>query len=181
MTTFGSQGSNDRETEYATPRSFLQPIEDAVGGFDLDPCSGAEESPHAKETFTAADDGLSRDWFGTVWCNPPFSDKGEWLAKARAEHREDHTDLVLVLLPVDTSTGWFHEHVVEADVVWFKHGRLAFDGSDDWSPNFGIMLAVYGEPPGALLDLLSQRGAVWQQSGRHQLTEQRTLAEVDAS
>lgn len=175
MANFGTQGSNERETEYATPAWFLQPIKDSVGGFDLDPASGAEDRAHAETVYTEQDDGLRQDWFGTVWCNPPFSDKEAWLSKAVAEHRQGNTDLVLLLLPVDTSTGWFHEHVVEASVVWFKDGRLSFDGSDHWSPNFGVMLAVYGRPPEDLLEHLSHNGAVFDQQQRHQKFTQEEL------
>lgn len=175
MSKYGAEGSNDRGVEYGTPRWFLDPIEDAVGGFDLDPCSGAEDAPHAAETYTIEDDGLSQQWFGTVWCNPPFSDKKDWLRKAVQEHNDGHTDLTLVLLPVDTSTGWFHDLVVGANAVWFKEGRLSFDGSDNWTPNFGIMLAVYGDAPDELLELLSHRGEVFDRRERYQRSQQEEL------
>ncbi len=175
MAKYGVQGENERETEYGTPRRFVQPLEEAVGGFDLDPASGAEDSPHATTTYTVNDDGLRQSWFGNVWCNPPFSNKDDWLQKAVSEHTEGNTDLILMLLPVDTSTGWFHRHVTMCDALWFKQGRLSFDGDRDWGANFGIMLAIFGEPPKDLLDILEQRGEVFLQDSRYQTTEQITL------
>ena len=31
--------------------------------------------------YTEADDGLAKDWFGRVWCNPPFSNATLWANK----------------------------------------------------------------------------------------------------
>jgi DNA N-6-adenine-methyltransferase (Dam). len=50
--------------EWATPPAFVRPLADAVGGFDLDPAAGAENSPIAEHAFTEADDGLAKPWFG---------------------------------------------------------------------------------------------------------------------
>lgn len=54
---------------------------DAMGlEFDLDvaaPPGGPWHVPAARY-FTATDDGLSQDWDGLVWCNPPYSGFGRW-------------------------------------------------------------------------------------------------------
>ena len=78
---------SDESDEWATPPSLLRPLDEAVGGFDLDPCSGAEERSIAPETYTESDDGLSKLWHGRVWVNPPYSDAGLSLP-ARTDRRE---------------------------------------------------------------------------------------------
>ena len=171
MANWGSQGSNDRETEYGTPGWFIDPIKKAVGGFDLDPASGAEAVDHADVQYTEEEDGLVQDWFGTVWCNPPFSDKADWIEKAYEEYNRGNAELILLLLPVDTSAGWFHEYVVRADAIWFKKGRLSFDGSDNWSPNFGVMLAIFGDYSEDLSQILSHRGILIEEGTWHGATE----------
>lgn len=167
----------DSSDEFATPSWFVQPIADAIGGFDLDPAAGAEDHALASTRYTKDDDGLSEEWFGNVWCNPPFSNKDEWLAKAHAEVLDGNADLAVVLLPVDTSTGWFHEHVAEADVIFFQQGRLRFrgGGGSNRNPNFGIMLAIFGDYPDELLDVLASNGLVVEQGNRYQRTVQQPL------
>ncbi len=80
-------------------------------------------------------DALAASWEcgGTVWCNPPYS-RGEiikWLAKAKAEADVNGITTVM-LLPVDTSTKWFHAFVkprLDLGDVEFVAGRLSFKGT----------------------------------------------------
>jgi phage N-6-adenine-methyltransferase len=160
--------------EFATPGEFHRPIADAVGGFDLDPASGAEDTPLASTRYTKEDDGLSKEWFGKVWLNPPFSGKERWVRKALNEVNAGHVDLAVVLLPVDTSTQWFHDYVTEAATLCFIEGRLSFVGGDR-NPNFGVMLAVFGDFPDGLLDVLDRKGTVFDQSERHERARQTSL------
>jgi len=79
------------DNEYATPPEIWRPLSRAVGGFDVDPCSGAEPTPIADERYTKDDDGLRQAWSGAVWVNPPWSSNGDgsaketWLRKMRNE------------------------------------------------------------------------------------------------
>lgn len=167
----------DRD-ERGTPREFHRPVAQAVGGFDLDPASGAEQHPTAETRWTKDDDGLSRQWFGTVWLNPPFTKKDRWIRKARSALADDDVDTIVVLLPVDTSAGWFHEHVAPAaEAVCFVEGRLSFDGVDG-APNFGVMLVVMGECPRELLDVLDSKGAVYRSGEQHEQTRQAELSDA---
>lgn len=177
MSLFHHDHHKSKTDGWATPQAFVEPLSDAVGGFDLDPASGAEAEPHAEETYTAAENGLASEWFGTVWLNPPFSEKTDWLEKAYREYHDGNVELALILLPVDTSTQWFHDYVTEADLLWFKEGRLKFRGGGgrNRNPNFGVMIAVYGDAPDDLRDTLAHRGVVVESRGIHTLTEQTEL------
>jgi phage N-6-adenine-methyltransferase len=182
VTIFKHEFHEDKSDEYATPGDLWRPIADAVDGFDLDPASGAEDTPIASTRFTAEDDGLTERWFGTVWLNPPFSLKEDFLEKCITEWRDGRIDLGVVLLPVDTSTGWFHEHVAStASLIWFKQGRVSFDGAGgrNRNPNFGVMVAVYGDAPDELLDYFDRHGVVFEQRDRHTRTHQTTLVQTD--
>jgi phage N-6-adenine-methyltransferase len=171
----------DSSDEFATPSFFWQPIADAVDGFDLDPAAGANDEFRADVQYTKEDDGLAQDWFGKVWLNPPFSLKSEFLQKTIEEIVAGRVDLVVVLLPVDTSTDWFHDYVSQASAVFFLNGRLRFSGpgASNRDPNFGIMLAVFGECPEDLLDVLSANGMVFKQWQRYSPTEQTSLRDVE--
>lgn len=175
--------------EYATPPSLWRPLSRAVGGFDLDPASGAESTPIAEQRYTKADNGLEKPWHGDVWLNPPFADKpsvGEgkrekWLKKARNEVQRPEVRSITVLLPVDVSTNWFHEHVLEANVICFLDHRPEFEGhkADESNTSFAIQLAVYGEAPDDLIAALEQFGAVFRGRKYYRSTIQQTITEVD--
>lgn len=178
MAIFEQHILDDKTDEWATPKSLLRPLAESVGGFDLDPCSGAEKDPHAAQTYTKEDDGLTSAWFGTVFCNPPFSEKVDWIEKAVGEVNEENAECVVMVLPVDTSTNWFHDHVTDATVVCFLGpGRVDFDRRGDaegsGSPSFAVMLAVFGDIPRPdLLGFLSTRGVIYWNRALHRETTQ---------
>ena len=161
-----SAEQDPNDNEYATPPDLWRSLAEPVGGFDLDPCSGAESTPIADERYTKDDDGLRQAWFGDVFVNPPWSSNGDasakdkWLSKVRSEATRDAVDSVVVLLPSDTSAGWFHEHVLAAEYVCFYGpGRLSFHGADR-NPSFGLLIIVYGDDADAYRDVLDTYGAV---------------------
>ena len=174
MSLFSHEFHENSSDEFGTPPEFVRPLADAVGGFDLDPASGAETAPHASTRFNEEDDGLSREWFGKVWLNPPFSEKTRWVRRARSEVSAGRVETAVILLPVDTSTQLFHDHVTSAPVVCFVEGRLSFDGGDR-NPNFGILLAVFGKVSEDLLDALDRKGTVYHDEDRHERAQQQQL------
>jgi phage N-6-adenine-methyltransferase len=125
--------------ERETPQDFWEK-QNQKWNFKLD---AAALSSNAKcENYLGPDhpigayrDGLEASWEcgGTVWCNPPYS-RGEivkWLAKAQREADVNGITTVM-LLPVDTSTKWFHVYVlplVAKGDVEFVYGRLSFKGT----------------------------------------------------
>jgi hypothetical protein len=105
---------------YTPPEIF-----DALGlSFDLDPCSpGIGHWVPAKRIYTKADDGLSRDWDGLVWMNPPFGGRNghvPWLEKFL-----DHGNGI-ALVRAYTSAGWFHDWAWSAETMLFPRGKTKF-------------------------------------------------------
>lgn len=51
--------------------------------FDLDVCApeGGLSWIPAKKSFSIKDDGLSQNWYGRVWMNPPYSAPKLWVDK----------------------------------------------------------------------------------------------------
>jgi len=139
--------------EWGTPRGIVNPIANAIGGFDLDPASGAEPEPYADERFTREDDGLAKDWHGDVWLNPPYG-RGiniEWAEKAVDEYyNNDEVDRMVILAPAATGTLWFGRTYANADILTFIHRRVAFVDADDaggdgvTKPTFGSVIAGFG-------------------------------------
>lgn len=61
----------DRKSdEWYTPKDIL----DQLGKFDLDPCAPVLPLYRTAEVmYNRHDDGLSRQWHGRVFLNPPYS------------------------------------------------------------------------------------------------------------
>jgi phage N-6-adenine-methyltransferase len=160
--------------EWSTPPEFVRPLADAVGGFDLDPASGAEQSPIANQTYTETDDGLSQSWFGSVWCNPPYSEMQDWTQKAIKESQRDDTDLILYLCKGDSSTDWWQEAAKAGTVIAAIDERLKFGNGENSAP-FASHVIGFGNIPTSALDVLASRGLVLDATAIYQRTEQEKI------
>lgn len=81
MSGFTSGMRSSLSDEWTTPRDLFDEL-DAEFHFDLDAAS-TDGNALCDRHYTAEDDGLSQEWDGTVWCNPPYGRQiGKWLRKA---------------------------------------------------------------------------------------------------
>lgn len=116
------QSARAKTCVWLTPPAILK----ALGEFDLDPCACSEPRPWdtAKHHYTAEDDGLSRDWYGRVYLNPPYGPPsiiGPWMRRM-AEH-----NCGTALIFARTETVMFFETVWRAaSAALFLEGRLFF-------------------------------------------------------
>ena len=75
-TLFSSKTDN-----WATPQWLFDQLH-AEFHFTLDVCADSENAK-CPAYFTREQDGLSRQWSGNVWCNPPYGRTvGLWVKKA---------------------------------------------------------------------------------------------------
>jgi len=101
--------------------------------------------------FTEQDDALAQDWavklpIGVTWCNPPYSDITPWVNKAVEECRKGIGTVMLV--PADTSVGWFSlARRTCTEVRFIIDGRLSFIRADTGKPvngnNKGSILLIW--------------------------------------
>ncbi|QIW89269.1 adenine methyltransferase [Pseudomonas phage 8P] len=134
--------------EWLTPPDIL----DALGSFDLDPCSPINRPwPTAAAHYTILDDGLKQPWHGRVWCNPPYGlEAAKWL-----DRLADHGDGIALIF-ARTETAMFFEHVwAKASALLFIRGRLHFHhvNGQRAKANGGApsVLVAYGERNAAAL------------------------------
>jgi hypothetical protein len=125
----------------ATSRELWRPIADKIGGFDVDPASGAESEPIADTCYTESDDGLTKMWPGNVWLNPPFSDKASWFRRLYKQYEHGPTERAVALANAGTDTDWFQKWFSAADFVVFLDGRNWY--SEQGSENFASMLGLW--------------------------------------
>ncbi|WBU27515.1 DNA N-6-adenine-methyltransferase [Rhodopseudomonas palustris] len=148
-----------RTDEWLTPPAVMN----ALGEFDLDPCSPIERPwPTARQHFTIRDNGLILPWWGRVWLNPPYlaSVIARWLGRM-AEHNRG-----IALIFARTETAAFHRFVWRrASALLFLRGRLDFltvEGrpASSTSANAGApsVLCAYGEADAEVLAFCGLQG-----------------------
>ncbi len=99
--------------------------------FALDVCA-IPENAKCEKYFTPEVDGLSQNWEGVCWMNPPYGRQiGRWLKKAYESAQNGAT--VVCLIPARTDTAWWHDYVMKGEVK-FLRGRLKFGGSKNSAP-----------------------------------------------
>jgi hypothetical protein len=142
--------------EWLTPKY----ITDALGPFDLDPCS-----PINRPWDTAAlhwnkdDDGLSREWKGFVWMNPPYGrETSKWMFKLHS-----HGDgIALIFVRTETST--FFKYVWgKASAILFIKSRLSFcyvNGESACAAGAPSCLIAYGDRGVERLESALSSGAI---------------------
>lgn len=127
--------------EWITPKYII----DALGPFDLDPCSPGERRPWDTATYhlDKENDGLSAPWFGRIWCNPPYGrETFRWLDKL-----SNHGNGVALTFARTETKGFFEQVWEKADSVLFLKGRIRFcyvDGTEAKAPNAPSCLIAYG-------------------------------------
>lgn len=105
--------------------------------FDIDVCATPDNAKCVRY-FTPQIDGLSQEWKGTCWCNPPYGRRiGAWVKKAA----ESNANTVM-LLPARTDTAWFHNYIYGKAEVRFIRGRLKFGDSKNSAP-FPSMIVIF--------------------------------------
>ncbi len=108
-----------------TPPHIIGKVIEVLGEIDLDPCADDGRHIHARSHFTAADDGLSREWHGRVFMNPPYSCPGVWMNKLQSEVAAGRVTEAIALVPAATDTNWLNP-VLKSQPVCFWKGRIRF-------------------------------------------------------
>lgn len=128
--------------EWYTPKHIV----DMFGTFNLDAASNAYNAvrlgiPHY---YSKEDSALEQDWFGRVWCNPPFSLKAEFIKKAREELEKGNCESVTMLLPMSFETKIFHKYILGKARIFIPNKRISFETLEgkSGSPAFGSCIIV---------------------------------------
>lgn len=115
---------------HPTPKSLYDSL-DAEFHFDFDPC------PINPIVGMRDRDGLG-SWKQRNYVNPPYSEKAVWINKAVEEQKKGK--LSVLLLPVDTSTAWFHDLVLPNAEIRYIRGRVKFNGEP---AKFASMVCIF--------------------------------------
>ena len=164
---------SSESVEWYTPGKYLEAVREVLGEIDLDPASSAQANStvSATEIFTEEDDGLSRQWYGNVFMNPPYgkTEKGGSLAGAfcqKAVHEFDAGNISACIILVNSlhSQGWqapLYEHT-----ICFVDHRIQFvsgDGEENKNPTFQNIFVYLGRDQEKFAEVFSRFGYVMRQ------------------
>lgn len=150
----GSKTPADQRDLWRTPPALFACL-NAEFCFQLDAAAAAHNAL-CRKFITAEQNTLEMPWAdylsipGYVWLNPPYSDITPFVKKAATESTNQIGTVMLV--PADTSVGWFKEAIQTASEVCFiTAGRLAFINPVTGKPvsgnNKGSMLIIWHPYP----------------------------------
>lgn len=145
---WGSGDKADRDSRF-TPLSFMEPIYEAFGALDLDPCAHRSSPVVARRGFFLAegDDGLTQPWSGRfAFVNPPFSAQLEWVRRAHNQWKAGNVETIVCLVPARTDSAFFQDTVkAEAD-LYFLRGRVPFvnEAGKSQATPFSLMIVAFG-------------------------------------
>ena len=118
------------ESEWYTPRQYIEAARTCLGSIDLDPATApvAQQTVRAARFFTRDNDGLRHEWRGRIWLNPPYSqpDIARFIDKLLAEIGAGRATQAILLTHNYTDTGWFHAAAETCAALCFTRGRIRF-------------------------------------------------------
>lgn len=146
---------SSESNEYYTPPEYIEATRNLFGTIDLDPASHpkAQEYIKAETYFTEEDDGLSQDWHGKIWLNPPYgkignkSSQGHWAQYLKTQYEAEHVTEAVLLVKAAVGYNWF-EALWDIWPVCFARERLSFvksDGDDRGQSKQGTALFYLGD------------------------------------
>jgi phage N-6-adenine-methyltransferase len=115
---------------WATPQAFFDKYNE-IYKFDIDVCAIAENAK-CQKYFTPKENGLSQEWTGNCWMNPPYGREiKKWVKKAYESSLDGAT--VVCLLPARTDTAWWHDYCINGKIEFIR-GRLKFGNAKTSAP-----------------------------------------------
>lgn len=125
--------NNSGDNEWYTPKNFTDSARLVMESIDVDPASSqiANAVVKAGMYYTASDDGLSKEWTGNVFLNPPYAQPliDNFSKKLIQEIQSGNTKQAIVLVNNATETKWFQSMAQLAAAICFPKSRIKF-----WSP-----------------------------------------------
>ncbi len=132
-----------KNDEYYTPKQIVKMFSE---GFQYDPATTKEKAEDLGilNYDTIETDGLKSDWtqYKSIWCNPPFTIKQEFLKKAQ-DYYDRTGGGVYMLVPIEFLTTKRFHSICKGAKIYLPNGRVKFEsgvGRPTRSPAFGSVI-----------------------------------------
>ena len=161
---------SSESNEWYTPARYIEAAREVLGVIDLDPASSqfANETVRAVRFFTSKDDGLSREWHGRFFMNPPYgktdegkSMAGEFCNKAIAEYETGNVSAGIILVNSLHSQSW-QAPLYKFPVCFVDH-RIQFvngEGDENRNPTFQNIFIYLGNEVSRFAEVFRRLGYV---------------------
>lgn len=132
---------------WSTPYELVAWMESEYGDYDIDAAASKENA--VCEKFYSKETNCLKRWWGSnkhIWLNPPYSNITPFVKKAIEQM--EHNNQIDILLPCDTSTGWFYEAQQRAaEIIWIT-GEVYQEGGTEYSRTgrLAFTSALTGKP-----------------------------------
>ena len=142
---------NTGNNEWYTPNWIIESARQVLGTIDVDPASNAvaQQVVKAGSYYTVENDGLVKNWNGSVWIHPPYSSVliKQFCNKLKEQVAAGNTESFITLTNNATETKWFKDLADVSNVFCFLTKRVRFissDGSMGKQPLQGQVLCMRG-------------------------------------
>lgn len=116
---------------WETPKDLFDRL-NAKYHFETDVCA-IQSNAKCPVYFTPEMDGLSMQWAGRCWMDPPYGRNiSKWVKKAYDSAQENNA-LVVCLLPARTDTAWWHDYCMKGEIEFIR-GRIKFSNTKSNAP-----------------------------------------------
>lgn len=138
------------DNEWYTPAKYIEMAREVMGSIDVDPASNATAQAvvRAGTHYTAETDGLDKDWLGTVWMNPPYSNPEiqNFVEHLLVQIGKGNVTEAIVLTNNSGDTAWHHDLAEASSAMCITRGRIRFESPtrESNSPAMGQSFFYFG-------------------------------------
>lgn len=155
--------NNSEQNEWYTPNEISDRVIGVLKTIDLDPASSeaANNFIMAKHYYTKEDNGLTKDWYGNVWVNPPYSRKSVSKFADHIINQRGNFTQAIVLVNNATETNWLQSLIANCDCICLLNGRIKYldeNGDRSNAPLQGQVVLYFGEDISSFIKEFSNIG-----------------------
>lgn len=157
--------------QWGTPKKLYNTLEGEFA-FTLD-AAASWVSAKCEQYLDEEIDALKVNWWGRVFCNPPYSKVGEFIDKAVEEVMAGRVEVAVLLVAARVDTKWWWRACQYAGEIRFLKGRLKFevygvqevdDNEPMQSPSGGVLVQVAQLPGPSEYEPVGPTKYVWELS-----------------